>query len=173
MIGRATTCLASLTAGLALAWPGVSDVRPEPQAQPLVLHCRLQDQAITPVVTRFVTRSIKAAERRGASCLLLELDTPGGLVDATRAMVRAILVAEVPVVVYVPQGGRAASAGLFIALAGHVAAMGPGSNIGAAHPVQMRKRLASGREKTRIRNLTLKQRRKYIHRALRLSTQVV
>jgi membrane-bound serine protease (ClpP class) len=71
-----------------------------------------------------------------AECVVIELDTPGGLVDPTRAIVIDILSSEIPVVVYVsPAGGRATSAGMFIVLASHIAAMAPGTHIGAAHPV--------------------------------------
>ena len=76
------------------------------------------------------------AEAQGAEALLIRLDTPGGLLAATRDIVQAELSAKVPVVVWVgPPGARAGSAGVFITLAGHIAAMAPSSNIGAAHPV--------------------------------------
>jgi membrane-bound serine protease (ClpP class) len=102
-----------------------------------VLRATLDDEAITPVTSRYLARSIAEAESRGAECLVIVLDTPGGLVDSTRTVVRGILRSRVPVVLYVPTGGRAASAGVFLVLASHVAAMAPGSNIGAAHPVQV------------------------------------
>jgi membrane-bound serine protease (ClpP class) len=106
--------------------------------RPTVLEIRLDNQAITPISTRFIERAIEKAEQDGAECLIIILDTPGGLVDSTRATVKHILASEVPVVVYVaPSGARAASAGVFITLASHVAAMAPGTNIGAAHPVQI------------------------------------
>ena len=71
-----------------------------------------------------------------AAVLLIELDTPGGLVEATREIVKEQLNSKVPVIVFVgPRGARAGSAGVFITLAGHVAAMAPGTNIGAAHPI--------------------------------------
>ena len=79
-----------------------------------------------------------AAGQRRASALVIELDTPGGLDLSMRDIVKAILASEVPVIVYVaPAGARAASAGVFITMAAHVAAMAPGTNIGAAHPVQL------------------------------------
>ena len=91
---------------------------------------------INPVTARYVTHGLAEAERRGARVLVLQLDTPGGLDGAMRDIVRAILASQVPVVVYVgPAGARAASAGMFIALAAHVAAMAPNTTIGAAHPV--------------------------------------
>ena len=83
-----------------------------------------------------MVQSIEQAEADNAGAVVFQLDTPGGLVESTRLIVKAILNANVPVVVYVsPSGGRAASAGTFITMAGHVAAMAPGTNIGAAHPV--------------------------------------
>lgn len=108
-----------------------------PNPQPAVL-LRLQALAITPVTARLVTRALLRASDRRASHLILEMDTPGGLVDSTREIVQAILASEIPVVVYVyPPGARAASAGLFITLASSTAAMAPGTHIGAAHPVQL------------------------------------
>jgi membrane-bound serine protease (ClpP class) len=94
------------------------------------------DGAISRVTAEFVAQAIREAEARRAQALILVLDTPGGLLDATRDIVRAILEAPLPVVTYVaPAGARAASAGLFLSLASHVAAMHPTSNLGAAHPV--------------------------------------
>jgi len=110
----------------------------QPTNRPLVLVATLADDVINPITARFLIRTIEQAEQRRAACLIVQLDTPGGLVDSTRDITRRILDSAVPVVVYVaPSGGRAASAGLFITLAAHVAAMAPGTNIGAAHPVQL------------------------------------
>ncbi|TVS14534.1 MAG: nodulation protein NfeD [Planctomycetaceae bacterium] len=107
-------------------------------AGPLVIQVRLEDEAITPITARFVGRAIDMAGDQRAECLVIVLDTPGGLVDSTRQMVKDILRSEVPVVVHVaPPGGRAASAGVFITMAAHVSAMAPGTNIGAAHPVAL------------------------------------
>lgn len=107
-------------------------------SRPLVIEIRLEDEAITPITARFISKAISMAEEQHAECLVIVLDTPGGLVDSTRRVVKEILRSEVPVVVYVaPSGARAASAGVFITMAGHVAAMAPGTNIGAAHPVQL------------------------------------
>jgi len=103
----------------------------------LVLRVRVQD-AIGPASRNFIVRAVDDAESRRAACLVLELDTPGGLDESMRDIVKRILGAAVPVVVYVaPSGSRAASAGFFILQAAHVAAMAPGTNTGAAHPVQM------------------------------------
>lgn len=103
-----------------------------------VLRLQIENAAITPVTAQFIQRAVVRAQTEGAQALLIVLDTPGGLVDSTRDIVKSILQSEVPVIVYVaPSGARAASAGLFITLAGHVAAMAPGTNIGAAHPVSI------------------------------------
>jgi len=94
------------------------------------------DGIINPVTARYVERAIGAAEDADAVAVVLRLDTPGGLLDSTRDIVRRINSSRVPVMVYVwPPGGRAASAGTFITMAGHVAAMAPSTNIGAASPV--------------------------------------
>ena len=94
--------------------------------------------SINPVSRDFVVRGIEEAAERGADLVVIELDTPGGLVDSTRDIVAALLASPVPVVVFVgPPGARAASAGTLITLAADVAAMAPGTNIGAAHPVSL------------------------------------
>jgi membrane-bound serine protease (ClpP class) len=93
---------------------------------------------IGPASARYMVRAITEAEATGAECIVFELDTPGGLDDAMRTIIKRIMSSTVPVVVYVaPSGSRAASAGVFITMAAHVAAMAPGTNIGAAHPVAL------------------------------------
>jgi len=93
---------------------------------------------IDPFVAQYVGRGLDVAREEGAQCLIIQLDTPGGSDAAMRAIVQEMLNTSVPAVVYVaPGGARAASAGAFITLAAHVAAMAPGTNIGAAHPVAM------------------------------------
>ncbi|MGO9613284.1 MAG: NfeD family protein [Dissulfurispiraceae bacterium] len=97
---------------------------------------------INPVVAEYVTRSIKKASEIKAEALVIELDTPGGLDTSMRSIVKDIIGSNVPVVVYVaPSGARAASAGVFITIAAHLAAMAPGTNIGAAHPVSIGEKL--------------------------------
>ncbi len=92
--------------------------------------------AIGPATATFLNRGLEKAEDRGAVLVIIRLDTPGGLASSMRTMVKAILNSRVPVVVYVsPQGAGAASAGVMVTVAAHVAAMAPGTNIGAAHPV--------------------------------------
>ncbi len=94
--------------------------------------------AITPATMDYVQRGIGQAEDRGAELLILALDTPGGLVTSTRELIKSILAARVPVVTYVsPSGSRAASAGTYILLASHVAAMAPATHLGSATPVQL------------------------------------
>ncbi len=93
---------------------------------------------INPVTAEYITKSIKKAVKKGSEGLIIELDTPGGLDTSMRDIVKEIIGSEVPVIVYVaPSGARAASAGVFITLAAHIAAMAPGTNIGAAHPVAL------------------------------------
>jgi membrane-bound serine protease (ClpP class) len=98
-----------------------------------VLHV---EGVIVPIVADYIDRGISQAEKENATACIIELDTPGGLLESTEAIVKRIMNAEVPVVVYVtPKGAWAASAGTFITLSAHIAAMTPGTTIGAAHPV--------------------------------------
>jgi membrane-bound serine protease (ClpP class) len=91
---------------------------------------------INPGAAAFLTRGLEDAEKGGAQLIIIRLDTPGGLVPSMRTMVKGIMNSTVPVVVYVaPKGAGAASAGVMITVSAHVAAMAPGTNIGAAHPV--------------------------------------
>jgi membrane-bound serine protease (ClpP class) len=93
---------------------------------------------VNPVMSEFIIKSIEAAEKENANAVVIELDTPGGLDTSMRSIVKKIISSEVPVIVYVyPNGARAASAGVFITLSAHIAAMAPETNIGAAHPVGM------------------------------------
>jgi len=98
-----------------------------------VLHA---SGTINPVLANYIERGISQAEEDNAIACIIQLDTPGGLDTSMRDIVKEIVSAEVPVVVYVsPSGARAASAGVFITIAAHVAAMAPNTAIGAAHPV--------------------------------------
>jgi membrane-bound serine protease (ClpP class) len=98
----------------------------------------LDNQIISPVTQQYIVSAVDRSERDGAQGLILILDTPGGLLESTRAIVKRIMNARVPIVVYVaPSGARAGSAGVFITLAAHIAAMAPSTNIGAAHPVDV------------------------------------
>jgi membrane-bound serine protease (ClpP class) len=94
------------------------------------------DGSINPAVDDFIRESIARAKSNAARALIIQLDTPGGLLSSTRTIVKEILGAPVPIMVYVaPSGAGAGSAGVFITMSGHIAAMAPGTNIGAAHPV--------------------------------------
>ncbi|HEY3218534.1 MAG TPA: nodulation protein NfeD [Candidatus Limnocylindria bacterium] len=94
------------------------------------------DGAINPITERYVDRVLDEAEQRGVAAVVFQIDTPGGLIDSTYKITARFLAARVPVVTFVaPPGARAASAGTFITMAGHIAAMAPTTNIGAAHPV--------------------------------------
>jgi membrane-bound serine protease (ClpP class) len=94
---------------------------------------------VDPISARYLERGLDRAAREGAGLIVIELDTPGGLESSMNRIVEKILASPVPVAVYVsPRGARAASAGVFIAMAAHVAVMAPGTNIGAAHPVGAR-----------------------------------
>lgn len=97
------------------------------------------DGAISPTTTNYIQRGIKKAKEQGAQCLIIQLDTPGGLLESTKNIVQTFLDSDdMPIVVYVaPEGARAASAGTFITMAAHIAAMAPTTTIGAASPVQM------------------------------------
>ena len=93
---------------------------------------------INPVAAEYIAEVISEATLNQGEALVIQLDTPGGLDTSMRLIVKAITASTIPVAVYVaPSGARAASAGVFITLAAHVAAMAPGTNIGAAHPVAM------------------------------------
>jgi len=115
--------------GLGLA--GAAEANPGP----VTIVGRIEG-VINPITTRYVDRLISDGESRGASAVVFTIDTPGGTLDATSQITQRMLNAKVPVLTFVsPPGARAASAGTFITLAGHVAAMAPSTNIGAAHPV--------------------------------------
>jgi membrane-bound serine protease (ClpP class) len=94
------------------------------------------DGAITPITVRLLAAAIERAQADGSQALVVQLNTPGGLERSMRSMVQSILNSEIPIIVYVaPTGARAASAGVFLTMAAHVAAMAPATNMGAAHPV--------------------------------------
>lgn len=96
------------------------------------------DCAIHPACADYLHTGIETAVEEGAECVVIKLNTPGGLLKSTRVIVSDFLESNIPIVVYVsPSGAQAASAGVFITMAAHIAAMAPGTNIGAAHPVSM------------------------------------
>ena len=105
-------------------------------ASPTTVEVLTVEGTIVPVIADYIDRGISQAEENGAAVCIIELDTPGGLLDSTEKIVQRIMNADVPIVVYVsPKGAWAASAGTFITLSAHIAAMTPGTTIGAAHPV--------------------------------------
>ena len=105
-------------------------------ASPTTVEVLTVDGIIVPVIADYIDRGISQAEEDGATVCIIELNTPGGLLDSTEKIVQKIMNANVPVVVYVsPKAAWAASAGTFITLSAHIAAMTPGTTIGAAHPV--------------------------------------
>jgi membrane-bound serine protease (ClpP class) len=107
------------------------------------------DGAIGPATASYISRSIAEAETQSAQCLIIQLNTPGGLLDSTQKIVQSFLGSNVPVVVYVaPTGATATSAGCFITIAASVSAMAPATTIGAAHPVSLGGNPIGGEEKT-------------------------
>ncbi|HWO43063.1 MAG TPA: nodulation protein NfeD [Candidatus Eisenbacteria bacterium] len=114
---------------------GSGSLPAQTRSRPFVNHIII-DGTINPAVADFIAESIQKSQQSGALALVVQLDTPGGLLSSTRQIVKDLLGAPLPVIVFVaPSGAGAASAGTFITLAAHVAAMAPGTNIGAAHPV--------------------------------------
>jgi len=107
------------------------------------------DGAIGPATASYISRAIDVSSQRQDACLVIQLDTPGGLLDSTKVIVQKFLASTVPVVVYVaPPGAHAGSAGCFITIAADVAAMAPTTSIGAAHPVSIGGNPTGGEEKT-------------------------
>ena len=130
-LGRSSVVL--LTLGLLLL--GQATGWTQEPALPVVSRCVL-DGMVDAGSSAFLVDCVRRAEEAGHHALLIRLDTPGGELESTRNIVRAFLGARIPVLVWVgPSGARAGSAGVFITLSSHLAAMAPGTNIGAAHPV--------------------------------------
>lgn len=103
---------------------------------PWVYQVTLAGDMVNPGTADYLVRAIERAENEDAEAIIVRIDTPGGLLQSARQIVQKMLNANVPVLTYVfPGGGQAGSAGVFITMAGHIAAMAPGTNIGAAHPV--------------------------------------
>src|SRR5271165_6763127 len=111
------------------------------------------DDTIQPITAEYIDRAIERARQTNADAVLIELSTPGGLLDSTREIIEKILASPAPVIVYVsPTGARAASAGFFILESADVAAMAPGTNTGAAHPVELGGGKMDDTMKTKIEN---------------------
>ncbi len=135
---RTIAVIALIVGLLAPAVPSRSEQPAPPTGYARVVCLADVDGPIGPATTVYVERALRRASDLHATCLIIRMDTPGGLSDAMRDIVQSILASSVPVVVYVaPGGARAASAGAVISLAAHVSAMAPGTNIGAAHPVSI------------------------------------
>jgi membrane-bound serine protease (ClpP class) len=125
-------------------------------AQGNVIYLLRVDGIINPASADYIVKGINKAEKEGASCLVIEMDTPGGLMESMRAIVKRMLNASLPVIVYIaPSGSRAGSAGVFITMAANIAAMAPGTNIGAAHPVQMGEKETNKEMEAKILNDTV------------------
>lgn len=132
--GSLKSLLPNLTACLLLLG-GAASWTAETNSSPKVLLVEL-DGVVHPVTVEIVTRAIEQARQEQAALLLIRLNTPGGLMEAMRQTIEKLVASPVPVATFVgPSGGRAASAGFFVLEAGDVAAMAPGTNTGAAHPV--------------------------------------
>ncbi|MBI3996637.1 MAG: nodulation protein NfeD [Candidatus Omnitrophica bacterium] len=134
---RARLALLGITsAALVIAADAATTTATAPRILSHTNLIELDNQIISPVTQQYIVDAIARSESDGAVCLVIMLDTPGGLLESTRGIVKRMMNAKVPIVVYVaPSGSRAGSAGVFITLAAHVAAMAPSTNIGAAHPV--------------------------------------
>jgi membrane-bound serine protease (ClpP class) len=139
MIGRfprrvATSALLFVAAAFLLAWPVLQqDSAAQEAKRAIVLELK---GPIGPATARYLVRGIEGAAEAGAPLVVIETDTPGGLDSSMREIIRAILASPVPVATYVsPSGARAASAGAYILIASHIAAMAPATNVGAATPV--------------------------------------
>jgi membrane-bound serine protease (ClpP class) len=134
---RGSAAFARLRLGSFLALLGLALlVQPTSAQAPGEVRVLTIDGMINPITERYLVRNLELAANEGAGLVLIELETPGGLLDATQTMTAALLGARVPTAVYVtPAGGRAASAGVFVTMAAHVAAMAPNTRIGAATPV--------------------------------------
>ncbi len=130
MSGRAKK-LIFLLLGIVLLFPGLG------LAQKEAVVARLEGP-INPATSSYVRRALEIGEERNAEVIVIEIDTPGGLATSMKSIVKEIMNSRVPVITYVsPKGAGAASAGVLITIAGHLAAMAPGTNIGAAHPVNV------------------------------------
>ena len=108
---------------------------------------------INPITAQYIIEGIKEAEANQIECVVIQIDTPGGLDDSMRKIIKEMLNTHIPVIIYIaPQGARAASAGAFITIAANIAAMAPGTNIGAAHPVAMGEEQIDEETKSKIVN---------------------
>jgi len=117
------------------AFPAGAQEKPQEKSPVFLISVK---SIINPATAKFITDSIDEAVIQGGQCLILQLDTPGGLMDSMKSIIDKILTSTIPIVVYVaPRGARAASAGVFITYSAHIAVMAPVTHIGAAHPVSV------------------------------------
>jgi len=124
--------------GSAFVLQDTQQEQPESERSPGTVSIISVSGTIGPTTTQYINRGLRKSQERGDEILVIELDTPGGLLDSTQEIVQALLGSSHPTVVYVsPEGANAGSAGTFITLAAHIAAMAPATNIGAASPVSM------------------------------------
>jgi membrane-bound serine protease (ClpP class) len=126
----------ALAALLLLASLGIFACAGGPDSEPGATHVLTADGTVNPVMNRYIDRGIDAAEKEEAGAVVIRMDTPGGLSTSMDDIIKRIIDSKVPVIVYVwPSGGRAASAGTYIAYASHIAAMAPATSIGSATPI--------------------------------------
>ena len=126
------------------------------QSQHAHINRIIIDASINPAVGDFIHENIDQSAQEGALALIIQLDTPGGLLNSTKSIVKDMLGAPLPVLLYVsPSGAGAGSAGVFITMAGHIAAMAPGTTIGAAHPVASGGQNIEGDMREKIENFTV------------------
>ena len=126
------------------------------QSQSAHINRIIIDASINPAVGDFIHENIDQSAQEGALALIIQLDTPGGLLNSTKSIVKDMLGAPLPVLLYVsPSGAGAGSAGVFITMAGHIAAMAPGTTIGAAHPVASGGQNIEGDMREKIENFTV------------------
>lgn len=143
---RLTTAIVSLSVGCC----ALLSLSPAYSAEIVVAT---YEGVINPVAAEYLHDALTFAQSSGAQALVLKLDTPGGLDTSMRLMIKEITASTTPVIVFIaPSGGRAASAGVFLTMAAHVAAMAPGTNIGAAHPVAMGGSEMDGTMKEKVEN---------------------
>lgn len=157
-----TAALLSERVAVATERPGASAATPTPPTPtPSVAttgHVVVlpTEMLILPGTAEYIQAAIRKAETGGARLVIVELSTPGGMLTSTQAIVQTFFNARVPVVVYVsPAGGTATSAGVFVTMAGHIAAMAPGTTIGAAHPVGGQGENVEGDMRAKIENATM------------------
>jgi len=133
--------------------PGIVHAQPSSPT----IHVLHAEGTINPVLVDYIESGIEQAEDNNATACIIQMDTPGGLLDSTEKIVIAIMNADVPIIVYVsPKGAWAASAGVFITLSAHIAVMTPGTTIGAAHPVSVGDEEISEDEMEKIVNFSAK-----------------